>query len=105
MAEASGWPDARGDFPPPATESADSLAGEYEVRPGFRLRVVRGPDGLSLKIPGQGRLPLRRTADDSYAVGPLNARLHVRRDAAAITGVTIRQDMSDVTAHRVPDGT
>ena len=113
IARAYGWPvppgDRVGTFVPPPTRTesdpaaAAAYAGEYELRPGFRLRLTAGPPGLVLQPSGQPPVPLIPTAADAFSAEAIDIDITFRRnDAGEVTGLTLRQDSADHEASKQP---
>ena len=88
----------------------DALAGEYELSPWARMRIVRaeekleviGPKQWNLYFPTEGRTALLPVSDDEFVIdGPRGDRLHFENEAGRITGLVINRDGWPVRASRL----
>ncbi|MFN7932497.1 MAG: serine hydrolase [Bryobacteraceae bacterium] len=85
-------------------EKLDSVAGQYELRPGFVLKVWREGDQLITQATGQGKLPIAASAEDRFFSKIVGAEIEFKRDAAGkVTSLILHQGGRDMPAKRIGD--
>ena len=70
-------------------EKLDAVAGQYELRPGFVLKVWREGEQLVTQATGQGKLPVSASAEDRFFSRMVGAELEFKRDAAGKVNMLI----------------
>jgi CubicO group peptidase (beta-lactamase class C family) len=90
---------------PRATADVDSaalaaLAGDYELRPDYRLTIVEQDGDLRLVAPEQPPVRLRAVGADRFEAAALDLELSVKRDGERVTGLTITQSGEERDAAR-----
>jgi CubicO group peptidase (beta-lactamase class C family) len=112
IARMYGWPLASDEERPgllyPARQAAEvdphvytAYAGEYELRPEYRLQVAVEGDALTLHPAGQPALRLWPTSETAYFAEEADVEVTFLRDAAGTrTGLTFRQNAADLLARR-----
>ncbi|MBL8173511.1 MAG: serine hydrolase [Bryobacterales bacterium] len=85
-------------------EKLDSVAGQYELRPGFVLKVWREGDQLMTQATGQGKLPLQASAEDRFFSRMVGAEIVFQRDAAGnVTSLVLHQGGRQIPGKRIGD--
>lgn len=80
----------------------EAYAGEYEVRPGYRLHVAVEDGEAVLLAPGQAPLPLQRLAKGRYAVPRVQTEVtFVDEQDGVPAGIVLRQNERDTPAKRL----
>jgi CubicO group peptidase (beta-lactamase class C family) len=97
------WPDR----PEPRTPLAldprllDAYAGEYEVRPGFRLRISREGDNLRLRLDGQPPLPLLAASETCFYADAVASEVEfARSEDGPAASLTLHQSGQATVAKR-----
>jgi len=85
-------------------EKLDSVAGQYELRPGFVLKVWREGEQLVTQATGQGKLPVMASAEDRFFSKLVGAELEFKRDAAGkVTHLVLHQGGRQMEGKRIAD--
>jgi CubicO group peptidase (beta-lactamase class C family) len=80
----------------------DSLLGQYELRPGFILTVVRDGDKLNVEPTGQPRTELMPESETQYYVEVVDAQVtFVKDERGQVTHLVFRQGARDTTAKKI----
>jgi serine-type D-Ala-D-Ala carboxypeptidase/endopeptidase len=88
---------------PLAAQDRAQYAGDYELRPGFVIRVYVDGDRLMSRATNQGAIELLRDGADTFFVREVQARLAFRRDAEGkVAGLTLTQGGRDIPGKRIP---
>jgi len=87
---------------PVAATLLDGYVGEYTGKFGLRVGVAREGDALSLKVGEQPALTLRPESDVRFFSADLDTAVSFqKKDAGAVTGLTLEQGGRQVSADRV----
>ena len=79
----------------------DALAGNYEVRPGFLLKVWRQGDQLMTQAPNQPEVPVYASDDTHFFLKVFDGDLEFERDAEG-KGVAVLVRMGGGKPARAP---
>ena len=82
----------------------DAVAGQYELRPGFVLKVWREGEQMLTQATGQGNLPVYALSEDRYFAKTIDAQLEFKRGAdGKTTGLVLHQGGRQMEAKRIGD--
>jgi D-alanyl-D-alanine carboxypeptidase len=85
-------------------EKLDAVAGQYELRPGFVLKVWREGGQLLTQATGQDKLPVMASGEDRFFSRLVGAELEFRRDASGkVISVVLHQGGRQMEAKRIGD--
>ena len=74
-------------------EKMDAVAGEYELRPGFVIKIWREGNGMLAQATNQGKLPIYALAEDRYYIKAVDGQLEFKRGAdGKATGLVLHQN-------------
>lgn len=82
----------------------DSVAGQYELRPGFVLKVWREGEQLMTQATGQGKLAIQASAEDQFFSTLVDARIIFQRGPdGKVTQLTLHQGGREMVGKRIGD--
>ncbi|MBN8731955.1 MAG: serine hydrolase [Acidobacteria bacterium] len=82
----------------------DSVAGQYELRPGFVLKVWREGQQLMTQATGQGKLAIQASAEDQFFSTLVDARIIFQRGPdGKVTQLTLHQGGREMVGKRIGD--
>ncbi len=85
-------------------EKLDAVAGQYELRPGFVLKVWREGKQLLTQATGQGKLPVQASAEDQFFSTRVDARLLFQRGAdGKVNALILEQGGRRIEGKRIGD--
>lgn len=85
-------------------QKLDSVAGQYELRPGFVLKVWREGEQLMTQATGQGKLPIQASAEDQFYSTLVDARITFQRGPdGKVTQLTLHQGGREMVGKRIGD--
>ena len=80
----------------------DSVAGRYELRPGFVLKVWREGEQLMTQATGQGKLAIQASAEDQFFSTLVDARIIFQRGPdGKVTQLTLHQGGREMVGKRI----
>ena len=90
---------------PPVTVDAkvfDAYVGEYEIAPGFVMRVFREGDKFMTQATGQEKFEIFAESETTFAPRAFNARLTFVKDAEGkVTGIRLTQNGKETNAKKI----
>lgn len=85
-------------------EKLDAVAGQYELRPGFVLKVWRDGAQLMTQATGQGAIPVMASAEDRFFSRQVGAELEFKRGAEGkVTSLVLHQGGHQMPANKIAE--
>ncbi|MBL8215116.1 MAG: serine hydrolase [Bryobacterales bacterium] len=84
-------------------EKLDAVAGQYELRPGFVLKVWREGNRMLTQATGQGSLPIQASVEDQFFSTRVDARLLFQRGADGKVNGVVEQGGRRIEGKRIGD--
>jgi CubicO group peptidase (beta-lactamase class C family) len=75
--------------------------GDYEMRPGFRLRIRRVGDALGLEVSGQAPIELYPVSETRFIARVVDAEIAFRSEAGRLTALVVQQADRHLSARKV----
>ena len=80
----------------------DALAGQYEIAPGFILKVTREGEKLTSQAPGQAKSEMFPESDTTFFLKDADAQFtFVKDEAGKVIGVNIRRGAREFKARKI----
>ncbi|MCX6592042.1 MAG: serine hydrolase [Acidobacteria bacterium] len=84
-----------------APERLDLLSGEYELRPGFIMKIWRDGERMLTQATGQGAIEIFALSENQFFPKVVDAQLNFERDASGrATAMTLRQGSAELRGVR-----
>ncbi|MEP7365370.1 MAG: DUF3471 domain-containing protein, partial [Acidobacteriota bacterium] len=85
-----------------SAEKMDAVAGQYELRPGFVLKIWREGEQMMTQATGQGKLPVYALSENRYFAKAVDAQLEFKRgEDGKTTGLVLHQNGRQMEAKRI----
>jgi hypothetical protein len=84
------------------TKLFDAYVGEYELAPGFVLRVFREGDKLMTQATGQEKFEIFADSETTFSPRAFDAKLTFIKDAEGkVTGVRLNQGGREINGKKI----